>query len=270
MYLSHLLIDVGTKPDRPRPGRLWLRNVQRVHQRLCMAFPSAERKSRDPQFLRPYHPEGFDRQVHVPRGQDAGFLFRVDPFPLGRALPHREPERAAAVAHGRAVILVQSAVEPDWDYAFHNALHLLAAPPEARAVECAWAAGDVCHFRLRANPTRKRRVGTEMAKIEHGVRVGLYTEDEQLAWLARKGEEGGFRLVSCHVVPEGKVYGTKMEPKTPDGGREECREHKMQHFAVRFDGVLQVTDPEALLETVRCGIGPAKAFGFGLLSLARV
>ena len=45
MYLSCLLIDVGDNPDRPRPGRLWLRNLYHVHQRLCMAFPSA-RKTR--------------------------------------------------------------------------------------------------------------------------------------------------------------------------------------------------------------------------------
>ena len=40
------------------------------------------------------------------------------------------------------------------------------------------------------------------------------------------------------------------------------------HFGVRFDGTLQVTDARALARAVRDGIGPAKAFGFGLLSLA--
>ena len=40
-------------------------------------------------------------------------------------------------------------------------------------------------------------------------------------------------------------------------------------FGVRFNGLLQVTDPEKLMQAVRNGIGPAKAFGFGLLSLAR-
>ena len=39
-------------------------------------------------------------------------------------------------------------------------------------------------------------------------------------------------------------------------------------FGVRFDGVLAVTDPDALTGAVRQGIGPAKGFGFGLLSLA--
>jgi CRISPR system Cascade subunit CasE len=45
---------------------------------------------------------------------------------------------------------------------------------------------------------------------------------------------------------------------------------KMTHLAVQFDGVLEVTDPAKFLETVRQGIGSAKGFGFGLLSLARV
>lgn len=39
-------------------------------------------------------------------------------------------------------------------------------------------------------------------------------------------------------------------------------------LAVRFDGLLEVTDPGKFLETLRAGIGSAKGFGFGLLSLA--
>jgi len=37
---------------------------------------------------------------------------------------------------------------------------------------------------------------------------------------------------------------------------------------VRFDGTLEVTEPEIFLETVRQGIGSGKGLGFGLLSLA--
>lgn len=41
-------------------------------------------------------------------------------------------------------------------------------------------------------------------------------------------------------------------------------------FAVLFEGVLQVTDPDKLRIAVGAGIGSAKGFGFGLLSLAPV
>ena len=51
MFLSCLLIDIGDNPDRPRPGRIWLRNLYHVHQRLCMAFPSDPRKTDDRDFL---------------------------------------------------------------------------------------------------------------------------------------------------------------------------------------------------------------------------
>ena len=260
MYLSHLLVDVGTDPDRPRPGRTWLRQPYRVHQRLCMAFPSDGRKQADPQFLKPFAHDGFERQVDTPRTAHEGFLYRVDPFPLATALPGQEPDRPSSMGHGRAVILVQSAIEPDWDYAFHNACHLLAARPETRVLDMTFSPDEVCCFRLRANPTAKMRVRADRSPARNGVRVGLYTEDEQLAWLQRKAQAGGFSVVSCHIVPEGKVLSRK-------GG--EAPEDRMQHLAVRFDGVLRVTDPDCLLNTLRNGIGSAKAFGFGLLSLAR-
>ena len=38
--------------------------------------------------------------------------------------------------------------------------------------------------------------------------------------------------------------------------------------SVQFDGLLRVTDPDRLRETVRKGIGSGKGLGFGLLSLA--
>ncbi|MEM0963873.1 MAG: type I-E CRISPR-associated protein Cas6/Cse3/CasE, partial [Bacteroidota bacterium] len=42
----------------------------------------------------------------------------------------------------------------------------------------------------------------------------------------------------------------------------------LPHVGVRFDGELRVIDPDRLAVAVASGIGPAKAFGFGLLSLA--
>lgn len=241
MYLSHLLIDLGVDPDRPRPGRLWLRNSYRVHQRLCMAFPSATRETDDPDFLKPFAPADFAQQVHVSRAAEAGFLFRVDTQPLGRA-----------------VILVQSALEPNWDYAFHNAGHLLAAPPGTRLLDQTFSEGDLLQFRLRANPTKK--LSKNHTREGKGVRVGLYTEEDQRTWLSRKGSQGGFHVVSCQVTPEGRARGTSSGH---DG------QVKMSLLSVRFDGVLQVTDPDALLVTLHSGIGSAKAFGFGLLSLAK-
>ena len=88
MSFSYLLINVGKNPDRPGPGRLWLRNLYHVHQRLCMAFPSgASRISNDAEFLpSPMCPRTLRaKQVHVERATGTpGFLLRIDPQAKGR------------------------------------------------------------------------------------------------------------------------------------------------------------------------------------------
>lgn len=243
MYLSSLLIDTGDNPDRPRPGRLWLRNLYHVHQRLCMAFPSPSRKSDDEDFLEPYKPEDFaEGQVHVARKVDTGFLFRIDPLPGGRAM-----------------ILVQSAIAPDWDYAFHNADYLLAAKPEVKSFEHDFSAGQCFRFRLVANPTRRLSQHSPDAKEESvGKRVPVPNE-KLLDWLDRRGKSGGFSISEdSTTIQLGYSYINK-------------RGHNGQRLrSVRYDGVLQIADPASFHETIVSGIGSGKAFGFGLLSVAPI
>lgn len=248
MYLSCLLIDTGDNPDRPRPGRLWLRNLYHVHQRLCMAFPSAERKSADEEFLKPYTPGDFAAgQVHVSRGTEVGLLFRVDPQP-----------------GSRAVILVQSALEPDWEYAFHNAGYLLAAPPEAKAFEPHFEEGQRLQFRLLANPTRKIDTKTRPDGTKSNGRRVPYRNEQLVDWLVRQGESFGFSVDKEEVVVQtGFVYFDKKakEDEKPQRGRLR---------SVRYDGVLTVAHPGELEKAIVQGIGSGKGFGFGLLSIAPV
>jgi CRISPR system Cascade subunit CasE len=251
MYHSCLLIDVGRDPDRPRPGRLWLRNRYHVHQRLCMAFPSDPRKTADPEFLQPFKPEDFAReidgapQVRVERRPNAGFLFRIDRHPSGAV-----------------VIIVQSAVRPDWEYAFHNVKHLLkpehllAAEAAVREFDPSFTNGDSLRFRLTANPTRKidTKTGPD-GKKNHGRRVpvradGLYN------WLARKGAANGFSVgEGAVVIQTGYAYAKK--PTDREG---------QKLFAVSYEGRLTVTDAARFREALIQGIGSAKGYGFGLLS----
>ena len=262
MYLSILLINVGTDPDRPRPGRLWLRNLYHVHQRLCMAFPSASRVSDDVDFLKPIKPEDFgSKQVHVARGTDAGFLFRIDPRP-----------------GGRVVILVQSAVKPNWDYAFRNADYLLAAPPEVKPFKPHFKPNQRLRFRVLANPVRKvsrnslDTKGERLDKRWIGKDVPVPTAD-LTKWLERRAEPGwsvpknsdgkqsppGFRLVEITEIQGGYVYIKKTSDK--NAGR--------RVRSALYEGILEVTNADHFLNTLVGGIGPGKAFGFGLLSVAR-
>lgn len=244
MFLSRLIIDIGDNPDRPRPGRLWLRNLYHVHQRLCMAFPSASRKSDDANYLKPFKPEEFGNgQVNVERAAGAGFLFRIDPNP-----------------GGRAVILVQSAVKPDWEYAFHNAGYLLAAPPEVKLFQPCFTKGQRLQFRLVANPTRRLSKNSPDVKEESiGKRVPVPT-DQLFDWLARRTKSGG-----CSI----DKYSTAIQPgyiymnKTRDSVGQRLH-------SVRYEGILEVTDADIFHEILVRGIGSGKAFGFGLLSVAPV
>lgn len=263
MFLSCLLIDVGTNPDRPRPGRLWLRNVYRVHQRLCMAFPSAARQTEDENFLKPYVPADFaEGDVHVQRDGDSGFLFRIDPQP-----------------GGNVVIVVLSARKPDWDYAFKNARHLLSAPIEdPKRLKMDLSTGEQLRFRLLANPVYRARSasldrrGQPVGEKWVGKRLPVPSDDESLRnWLERRAEPGGFQLVQMESVQCGYVYfnkGFKREEKQPPG--KERKEEWCRLNSARFDGLLRITDANAFRDTLRRGIGPAKAFGFGLLSIAPI
>jgi len=241
MYHSFLLIEVGDNPDRERPGRSWLRNIYRVHQRLAMAFPSKARRERDPEFLQPYDPADFPEtdlraDVHESRNGDAGFLFRVD--------HHLD----AGVGY-RPAILVQSARRPDWEYAFQNAGFFLRACPEVHQTDLHFEVGSRLRFRLCANPTVKRE----------GKRHALRERADLHAWLERKAAGGGFGIESWTETDGGWLSAGKRQ-----------KAERIHLWTVTFEGILRVTDAERFADTLAAGIGPAKAFGCGLLSVAAV
>lgn len=171
-----------------------------------------------------------------------------------RVLFRLEPGR-----NGALTLLVQSWTLPHWSYLaapeFDRYLLPVGEPnPAVKAFDLDLAPGQMLAFRLRANPTARRTFEDKKR------RVGIYDEQAQIEWLKRKGELGGFRLLSARIGNQEDVERTI---------RQKGKERKLKLAAVQFDGLLQVTDPKRLRQTVRQGIGSAKGFGFGLLSLAR-
>ena len=158
---------------------------------------------------------------------------------------------------GALTLLVQSLNEPDWSWLEADDYSL--RPPETKTFDLDLAPGQTLAFRLRANPTVKRRRERDDGELR-AVRDPLYREKDQLAWLDRKAEQGGFRVLSVR---------SKNAPDARGRVRRDGKTHKLKLFAVRFDGLLQVTDTDRLRETVRRGVGSGKGLGFGLLSLAR-
>lgn len=121
-------------------------------------------------------------------------------------------------------------------------------------------AGQRLRFLLLANPVKtiNDESGRVNAKGEvKKCRVPLIHEEEWQTWLERK-------LTGC-----ADLKSLMVEKRLPLNFRKtkEKRVGKIQ--PVSFQGVLTVQNPSAFRELIATGIGPAKAFGCGLLSLAR-
>lgn len=153
--------------------------------------------------------------------------------------------REGAQLDGSEVVLVQTRTPPMWTGLTVEPRYF-AAPPETKCFAPAFRTGQRLGFRLRANPTLKR----------NSKRYGLYEEHEQIAWLQRKAKEGGFAVETALPIIEQRSL------RAPRKGS------MMEFLAVRYDGLLRVTDPHRFPETLASGLGSGKAFGFGLLSVA--
>lgn len=171
---------------------------------------------------------------------EAGILYRIEEGP---------------------VLLVQSELEADWSKLGlpDSALRGL---PASKTFEPEFLLGQRLSFRLRCRPSvKKAEEGHKHSKQRY-----LRTDEERRQWLARQGERWGFRVEQVEVSQE-RWHDTKPGQPAPPAGKDGKRVDTFP--ATRFDGVLVVTDPDKIREAVRKGIGPQKAYGFGLLSLAR-
>ncbi|WPC04508.1 type I-E CRISPR-associated protein Cas6/Cse3/CasE [Pseudomonas benzenivorans] len=154
---------------------------------------------------------------------------------------------AGANAWATPVVLVQATTEADWSPLLALANYLQRPVESKRLTLEEWLEGGARYrFRLQANPTVTRQ----------GKRYGLVGEDEQLAWLGRQGERHGFSVEAALVTASDVLVSRKGE------GRISVQR-------VCFEGVLQAQSLDALSRALTAGIGPAKAFGCGLLSVAR-
>ncbi|WP_338874731.1 type I-E CRISPR-associated protein Cas6/Cse3/CasE [Spirosoma sp. SC4-14] len=169
-------------------------------------------------------------------------LFRLESIGYSAALP---------------TVLVQSQTEPDWNEL--PEVYFLDKPLVKR-ISPAFSVGQTLAFRLVANPTKKEK----RAGKDQGRRVALTNTEHDDgttpvgAWLRRKGEQHGFQVL--YATTDDFWLGADRRSRS---------KNSIPLYGVRFDGLLQVTQPELMSQALASGIGPAKAFGFGLLSVAR-
>ncbi|MGW1728527.1 type I-E CRISPR-associated protein Cas6/Cse3/CasE [Streptomyces sp. NPDC002306] len=145
--------------------------------------------------------------------------------------------------------------------------------------------GESWAFRLTANPVHTiRRKDSEPRKI-----TAHLTPVHQMRWLLERQERCGFRILEKsddkRLLPSGTTYHGKHQHHG-DQYELSVRDHNSRPFdksrntaenkngkpvslvTVTYDGRLEVTDPTALRHALTHGIGRAKAYGCGLLTLA--
>ncbi len=215
MFLSRLILNPGSRQVHRE-----IANSYQMHRTVMSAF--SEKLS-----------------------DDERVLFRIETHPHSRDI----------------TLLVQSLYRPDWSR-LQRSRYLLAPDPfdpidnpAVKNFDLQLRPGQLCHFRLRANPTVKKK---QDGKLQ-GRRVGLYREENQMEWLTRKAKQNGFRIMSAYLNDHGLHHGWISRGQ---------KRHHLRMLVVQFDGSLQVVDPELLQRGLASGIGSAKAFGCGLLSLA--
>jgi CRISPR system Cascade subunit CasE len=114
--------------------------------------------------------------------------------------------------------------------------------------------GQEWQFRLQANPTHS--VKRKEASGGRGIVQACSTIDEQKEWLTTKAPKHGFSLNGFELVGR-------------DVSRFERQQRTVTLHMATFEGLLKVEDPILLREALSTGIGRAKAYGCGLLTLAR-
>jgi CRISPR system Cascade subunit CasE len=164
--------------------------------------------------------------------------------------------------HNTPVLMVQSVIEPDWS-TVEPAYLIPPDPfdpwpnPAVKAVTLPLQAGQVLGFRLCANPTIKKSRRNENGERRNSNRVPLLKEEQQQSWLNNRAERSGFTVLAAAISQNRQQKIWKQKGAAP-----------ITLYSVQFDGYLRVEQPEKFETALLTGIGPSKAFGCGLLSLA--
>lgn len=123
--------------------------------------------------------------------------------------------------------------------------------------------GQRFRFRLRANPCVTR----------NGKRLGLLRLEEQEKWVERKAQQHGFslpRLTSFDFSESSQErVDVRISQEQMICGKRHA-DNDIRVYAVLYDGILAVRDPDIFMVALGTGIGHGKAMGLGLLSVAPI
>jgi CRISPR system Cascade subunit CasE len=147
--------------------------------------------------------------------------------------------------------------------------HQLFEPFEPKPFEPVFAAGDHLRFLLRANATVRRRGDPKprdvvmdaiyaLPKDERAKARRTAEQEASRRWLDAQGAAHGFAVTNMACLG----YRTLTLPREQGAN--------IQLGVVDLEGQLTVTDPERFAQKLLSGFGRARAFGCGLMLVARL
>ena len=226
--------------------------------RFNTARTGARRLLTSPQFLHAAVMQSFAQVPAQPTGDGPRVLWRIDRNAAAQVMLYIVSPEKPDLTH-----IVEQAGWPttgSWDsFAYAPFLEKLKA-------------GDVWTFRLTANPVHSVRTKDG----EPTKRTAHITTRHQLGWLLKQQERGGFtvceqpkelpRASSADdyqvIVRDRRDLAFRKRDTVRDGSAD------VKLLAVTYDGRLHVDDPDKLRTILTAGLGKAKAYGCGLMTLA--
>lgn len=277
MYLSRLLLN-----PRDRDTMRWLADCHQLHQVIMAGFPHLETET---------------------ARRDLGVLFRVEtPGPDGaiavliqsRTEPHWTLEsRAARVDPAVSLDALLAGITSGRRYRFRlranptrRVHHRATLGPDTRELDIHGKWKDAAAIPEDERTGLTRRSHTEPGDAWRtradgkriGKRVELRREEDRLLWLGQQGARCGFEVVTARLAPglgdagsrEFPVARADPAPRLWGAKRDQQVDRRLTFATALFEGELRVTDPAAFRAAIENGIGPGKAFGCGLLSVAPI
>lgn len=234
----------------PYLSRVWLNPLRAQSQRML----------RNPQVLHAAVLGGLSHQPVTER-----VLWRVE---------HDSPHRAG--------VLVLTESKPSWEHLVEQGGWPSADEPQAvvRSYEPLLrrvVLGAQFAFRLCANPVSSTRHPTQPSAAQQqslasavrprGVRVAHRTAAHQLAWLTDRIERWGFEILETAAgFPDVRLAARKrlvFDKSSRGDGK-----HRVVIETATYEGRVRVIDLDAALTTLLSGVGHARAYGCGLVTLA--
>lgn len=177
-------------------------------------------------------------------------------------------------------LLVLTETRPSWEHLVEQAGWPSSDDPQAvikayQPLLNQVARGRQFAFRLHANPVSTTKKPTRPSPEQRdrltasirprGVRVPHRTAAHQLRWLRDRLERWGFQpLTGDHGPTAYLVAQERLSFDKRDG--EKSRRVTLE--TATFEGLIEVTDPQTAQRSLLDGVGPGKAYGMGLITLA--